>query len=109
LLIGVLLAATAAGLARPLADLLIRKSIAPTRLELAGAILAGAAGIDEVLSVYAVYAGPNEAILAAKVHPAPGQTGDDLAKVIDALDSRLRAALPELAEVFIDITALHRG
>jgi cation diffusion facilitator family transporter len=107
LLIGLLLTATAVGLARPLADLLIGRSIAPGRLETAYAIIAGARGIDQVLSLYAVHAGPDEAILAAKVHPSPGQTADDLARLLDELDERLRTELPEIGEVFIDVTAYH--
>ena len=108
LLIGLLLAATAVALARPLADLLIGKSISPKRLELAHAILSEAPGIDEVLTIYATQVGAEEAILAAKVHPSPDQTGDDLAHLLDDLDRRLRTALPEIGEVFIDVTAHRR-
>jgi cation diffusion facilitator family transporter len=107
LLIGLLLALTAVGLARPLADLLIGKSVAPERLEKAYAILAASPGIDEVLSIYAVHAAPQDVILAAKVHPSAGQTGDGLALLLDELDHRLRAELPEIGEVFIDLTS-HR-
>ena len=107
LLIGLLLAVTAVGLARPLADLLIGKSIPPGRLEMAYRILVDAGGIDEVLSMYAVNVGPQEAILAAKVHPSEGQTADDLARLLDDLDGRLRTELPEIGEVFIDVTAHH--
>jgi divalent metal cation (Fe/Co/Zn/Cd) transporter len=105
LLIGLLLAATAVGLARPLADLLIRQSISPDRLAMAYSILSEAPGIDEVLTVHAVHVGPYEAILTAKVHPSPGQSGADLARLLDELDHRLRGKLPEIGEVFIDATA----
>jgi cation diffusion facilitator family transporter len=105
LLIGVLLGATAIGLARPLADLLIGKSIASDRLRIAHSILSGSPGIEQVLTMYAAYAGPQEAILGAKVHPAAGQTGEQLAELLDELDQRLREALPEIGEVFIDATA----
>jgi cation diffusion facilitator family transporter len=108
LLIGLLLAATAVGLARPLADLLIGKSIPPARLDQAYAILSAAPGIDEVLTVYTVHVGAQEAILAAKVHPTPGQSGDDVARLLDDLDNRLRAELPEIGEVFIDVTTHRR-
>jgi len=54
LLIGLLLAATAFGLARPLADLLIGRSMLPARLERVYAIIEGSPSIDEVLSVQAV-------------------------------------------------------
>lgn len=51
---------------------------------------------------------PQEAILAAKVHPVADMGADELAEAMDEIDSRLRAELPEIGEVFIDVTA-HRG
>ena len=108
LLIGILLAATAVGLARPLADLLIRRSIAPARLKRARTILENAPSIAQVLDLHAVYVAPQEAILAAKVHPTNGKTGKELSEVLDELDQRLRRELPEIADVFIDITANSR-
>jgi len=107
LLIGLLLAATAFGLARPLADLLIGRSMLPARLERVYAIIEGSPSIDEVLSVQAVYGAPQEVIVAAKVHPAPGKTADELAEALDEVDHSLRLELPEVAEVFIDLTS-HR-
>ena len=107
LLIGLLLAATAFGLARPLADLLIGRSMLPARLERVYAIIERSPSIDEVLSVQAVYGAPQEVIVAAKVHPAPGKTADELAEALDDIDHSLRQELPEVAEVFIDLTS-HR-
>lgn len=107
LLIGVLLAVTAVGLARPLADLLIGRSLLPARLARVSEIIAGSPSIDEVLSVKAVYGAPQEVIVAAKVHPAPGRSADELARALDDIDHTLREQLPEIAEVFIDLTS-HR-
>jgi cation diffusion facilitator family transporter len=108
LLIGLLLAATAFGLARPLADLLIGRSMLPARLERVYAILEESPSIDEILSVQAVYGGPQEVIVAAKVHPAPGRTADEVASALDGVDRELRQELPEIAEVYIDLTS-HRA
>jgi cation diffusion facilitator family transporter len=108
LLIGLLLAVTAFGLARPLADLLIGRSMLPARLARVYAILEESPSIDEILSVQAVYGAPQEVIVAAKVHPAPGLTADELASALDGIDRTLRQELPEIAEVFIDLTA-HRA
>ena len=105
LLIGVLLATIAIGLARPLADLLIGRSMSPARLEKARRIIEESSGVDHVLEMYAVHAAPYEVILMAKVHPAAGPSGDELAQLLDQLDRRLRRELPEIGEVFIDITA----
>jgi hypothetical protein len=58
-----------------------------------------------VLHVYAVHAAPQEVVPTAKVHPAPGLSSDELARQLDEIDLSLRRELPEIAEVFIDITA----
>jgi len=105
LLIGVLLATIAMGLARPLADLLIGRSMSPARLEKARRIIEESPGVDHVLEMYAVHAAPYEVILMAKVHPAAATSGDEVAQLLDELDRRLRRDLPEIGEVFIDITA----
>jgi cation diffusion facilitator family transporter len=104
LLIGILLGATAVGLARPLADLLIGRSVRPERLELARRILASSPAVEEVRQVYAVHVAPQEAVVAAKVHPSPHLSVDELAQEMDRLDARLRGSLPEVGEVFIDLT-----
>ncbi len=109
LLIGLLLAATAFGLARPLADLLIGRSMLPARLERVYVILERSPSIDEVVSLKAVYGAPQEVIVAAKVHAAPGRTADELATAFDGIDHELRAELPEIAEVFIDLTSHRAG
>jgi divalent metal cation (Fe/Co/Zn/Cd) transporter len=109
LLIGLLLAATAFGLASTLADLLIGRSMPPARLARVHTILERSPSIDEILSVQAVYGAPQEVIVAAKVHPAPGRTADELAGALDDIDRALRRELPEIAEVFIDLTSHRAG
>ena len=104
LLIGVLLGLTAIGLARPLADLLIGRSVLPQRLEIARRTLEASPAVAEVRQLYTAFVAPQEAIVAAKVRPDPDLTAHELAVAMDELDSRLRAELPEVGEVFIDIT-----
>jgi cation diffusion facilitator family transporter len=104
LLIGILLAATAVGLARPLADLLIGRSIRPERLELARRTLEASPAVDEIRQLYAVHVAPQDVVLAAKVHPSGNLSVDQLARSMDRLDAQLRSELPEVGEVFIDVT-----
>jgi divalent metal cation (Fe/Co/Zn/Cd) transporter len=104
LLIGILLGITAVGLARPLADLLIGRSILPERLELARRTLAASPAVEEVRQLYAVHVAPQEVVLAAKVHPSGDLSVEALARAMDELDARLRSELPEVGEVFIDVT-----
>ncbi len=60
--------------------------------------------IDEVLALQAVYTGPMEAIVAAKVHPAAGLTIGELTRAMDQLDGAVRSAVPEVADVYLDVT-----
>ena len=44
-------------------------------------------------------------IAAAKVRPLASLTIDALTRAMDELDAALRAAVPEVADVYIDVTA----
>ena len=81
----------------------------PARLARVHAILERSPSIDEILSFQAIYAAPQEVIVAAKAHPAPGRTADELAGALDDIDRALRRELPEIAEVFIDLTSHRAG
>jgi cation diffusion facilitator family transporter len=105
LLIGLLLAVTAFGLARPLADFLVGRSLPPRLLEKLNAIFKEDAAIERVLSLRALYTGPEEVIVVAKVHPSPRLNAEQLTRAIDDLDRSIRHALPLVADVFIDVTA----
>ena len=107
LLIGILLAITAFALARPLADFLIGRSLPPELLTELHDILASSPLIEQVLTIHAVYTGPEEVIVAAKVHPSKAAGIEDLARAMDSLDQQLRAASPFVADVYLDVT-MHR-
>jgi cation diffusion facilitator family transporter len=104
LLIGVLLALTAFGLARPLADFLVGRSLAPEQVEELRAILDQSPAIDEIVSLQVVYIGPEEVIVGAKIHPSSTLTIDELTQAMDDVDHALRAASPVVADVFLDVT-----
>ncbi len=70
LLIGLLLAGTAFGLARPLADFLVGRSIPQPLIEKLQAIVREDPAIGKALSLRAMYSGPKEVIVVAKVHPS---------------------------------------
>ncbi len=96
LLIGILLAITAFGLARPLADFLIGRSLPePLLLEL-----------QKIVEECPV--GPEEVIVAAKVRPAKNITVEQLAQEMDDIDRRLRESSEFVADVYLDVTTQHR-
>lgn len=108
LLIGVLLAVTAIGLGRILADYLVGRSLPPSQLEQLEAIVTGSPAVAEILTLWAVYIAPEEAIVAAKIHPDESLGSEQLAREMDALDGEIREALPEVADVFLDVTSFRR-
>ena len=105
LLIGLLLAVTAFGLARPLADFLVGRSLRSPLLEKLEAIVREDPAIEKILSLRTIYTGPEEVVVAAKIHPSAKLNIEQLTRAMDDLDIRIRTALPIVADVFIDVTA----
>jgi cation diffusion facilitator family transporter len=104
LLIGVLLTCTAFGLAIPLADFLVGRSLPSRRLRELYELIVGTEVIEQILSLQAVYIGPDEVVVAAKVHPIASVTIDELTQAMDALDLAIRSTFPEVADVYLDVT-----
>jgi cation diffusion facilitator family transporter len=105
LIIGLLLAVTAFSLARPFADFLVGRSLPTAQFEKLYAIVKEDKAIDQILSLRAIYSGPEEVVVMAKVHPSARMNIEQLSRAMDDLDRRIRAAMPFVADVFIDVTA----
>jgi len=109
LLIGVLLAVTAFALARPFADFLVGRSIPDAMLERLRGLVEGDPAIEKLLVLRAMYSGPEEVIVFGKARPSPSLDVRELGRAMDELDRRIRAALPFVADVFIDVTGPDTG
>jgi divalent metal cation (Fe/Co/Zn/Cd) transporter len=105
LVIGLLLSVTAFGMARPFADFLVGRSLPPAQFEKLHAIVKDDPAIEQILSLRALYSGPEEVVVMAKVHPSASISIEQLARAMDELDHKIRLALPFVADVFIDVTA----
>jgi cation diffusion facilitator family transporter len=106
LLIGILLAFTAFALARPLADFLVGRSMLPEQVEQLRAMLKRDPAIDLLVSLRALYSGPEEVLVMAKVHPASNLAISEFSRAMDALDAAIRSEFPIVADVFIDVTRM---
>ena len=95
------------GVARPLADFLVGRSLPAPQLEALQALFEQDAAILEVVSLRAIYSGPEEVIVMAKIHPSSRLEIGQLTAAMDELDRTIRRALPLVADVFIDVTARH--
>jgi cation diffusion facilitator family transporter len=107
LLIGILLAVTAFGLARPLADFLVGRSMPAEQVAELHALFAATPAVEELQSLRAFYTGPEEVLVVAKVHPSPSLNTEELASAMDQLDGTIRSQFPLVSDVFIDMTT-HR-
>ena len=104
LLIGVLLTVTALGLANPLADYLIGRSLPEPMLRDVAGFLIDSPAVEELIGIQASYIGPEEVVVVAKIRPRD-ETIKDLAAAMDELDRKIREHLPIIADVFVDVTA----
>lgn len=104
LLIGILLAITAFVVARPLADFLVGRSLPAEYVETLRRVLNGSPAVDQIVTLQAVYIGPREAVVAAKIRPRTDLDALTLTRAIDDLDAALRDASPFVADVYLDIT-----
>jgi cation diffusion facilitator family transporter len=107
LVIGLLLAVTAFGLARPFADFLVGRSVPEPMFARLHAIFREDEAVEQIVSLRAIYSGPEEVVVVAKVRPSPKMNIEKLTRAMDDLDRKIREELPVVADVYIDITARH--
>ena len=60
---------------------------------------------EQIVSLRAIYSGPEEVVVMAKVRPSSKLNMEKLARAMDDLDRKIRGELPVVADVYIDITA----
>jgi cation diffusion facilitator family transporter len=100
--IGILLVVIAVILAIETKSLLLGESATPEdQRKIVAAIEAG----DAVLSIIhmkTLHLGPDELLVAAKVAVTSGQTGEDIARGIDATEERIRAAVPIARVIYLE-------
>ena len=109
LLIGLLMAATGVGLSLNLADFLVGKSLPRPLLEDLRRLIVSHSAVEELVSLQAVYVGPEEVIVAAKIRPSPQMNAEQLSQDMDRLDQALRGASQFVADVYIDVTSHRAG
>lgn len=105
LLIGILLGITAFAVARPLADFLVGRSLSADYVETLRRVLLASPAVEQVVTLQAVYIGPREVVVAAKIRPRTDVDAVSLTRAIDDLDAALREASSFVADVYLDITS----
>ncbi len=101
LAIGVLLVAIAVVLAIELKSLLIGEAASASDLEKIEAAIPGESG-ERLIHMRTQHIGPDELLVAAKVHFDPSLSTSQVADAIDALEGRIRAAVKHSLVIYVE-------
>ncbi len=102
--VGLLLIAVAGWMAHDTSELLIGASARPAERELLGRALEDCPEIDRVVELLTMVLGPNSLLVAARVDFAAGLQDEQVERASEDIDRRMREAVPDVTEVFLDAT-----
>ena len=100
--IGVILAVTAALLAYECKGLLVGESAAETVVESLRALARDHSGDATVNELLTMQLGPEDVLLTMSLDFASGLSADDVERLVSELESKIKAAHPEVTRVFIE-------
>jgi cation diffusion facilitator family transporter len=104
ILIGLLLIGVAIRMATDTGRLLVGASALPEERDAIEHVLEENDVVDEVIELLTLVLGPKALLVAARVDVADGVTGDELEQAMSDVDRDIRAAVPDVTEVFLDPT-----
>ncbi|MEI9954213.1 MAG: cation diffusion facilitator family transporter [Pseudomonadota bacterium] len=102
IVIGVLLCAVGLVLARYTRSLLLGEGVTPQVRERTLALVEGTPGVVKVTQFLSMHLGPEAVILALKVRFEPEMALEEVERVIDAIEARVRADVPEMSKIFVE-------
>ncbi len=102
LAIGVLLGVIAVTLAIELRSLLIGESATPADIALIKDAIKEEAQLEELIHMRTLHIGPDEVLVAAKVHLRPELRFAEVSEVIDRLEARIRQRVPKATTIYIE-------
>lgn len=103
IIVGVTLFGVAYFLARKTKHLLIGQSVAPAQRARMLAIVAEAPGVRRVVHLRTMHLGPEEVLVGMKVVLDDDVAARDATQLIDGIEARLRAELPILKRIYVEI------
>jgi cation diffusion facilitator family transporter len=107
--IGVLLIVVAGWLGHDTSELLVGASARPGEREALARVLEDFEEIDNVIELLTMVLGPNSLLVAARVDFAEGLTDENVERISERIDERLRDVVPDVTEVFLDATTTPRA
>lgn len=109
ILIGILLAGVAVGLAKDTKGLLLGESARPEERERLERVLAGFDAVDHLVDLRTLALGPQELLVVARIDVDDSLNGRQIELLADEIDRDLREAVPAVREVFLDPTGRPDG
>lgn len=100
--IGLLLVVVAVVLGREMLSLLEGESASPEDREAIRTALETGDGVSQVIHMNTVHIGPETILVAAKIAVEPDGTADEVARIIDAAEARVRAAVPDVGPLYLE-------
>jgi cation diffusion facilitator family transporter len=103
-LIGALLIVVAYALGKQSMAMLIGEAVSRDELDEIREVIAGSAGVDEVVELLTMRLGPDEVLVAARVDVDDTASGGDLERFADDVEARVRDRAPAVRHLFLDPT-----
>jgi cation diffusion facilitator family transporter len=102
LAIGALLVAVAVVLAVETKSLLVGEGADPAQQRAVEAAITAGDEVDRVIHLRTLHLGPDELLVAAKIAVRHGDTAAEIARGIDAAETRIRAAVPIATLIYLE-------
>lgn len=103
LVVGVTLLGVAYFLARKTKELLIGQSVTPGQRRRMIEIIESSPGVRRVIHLRTMHLGPEEVLVGMKVVFDARLPAGDLAQLVDVIEARLRAEMPMLKRIYVEI------
>jgi hypothetical protein len=100
--VGTVLAVVAVVLGFEMFSLLLGEAASPQEQAAIRRTLASTPGIAQLLQLHTMHLSPDELLVVAKVEMDPDLSADNLARVIDAAQARVRQAVPSARVVYLE-------
>jgi cation diffusion facilitator family transporter len=102
IVIGALLCVIGLTLARDTRSLLIGESVTPEERRRVLELARATPGVDDITQILTMHLGPDSVILALKVRFSPGISLEQVERITDAVEERIRDEMPQMTRIFIE-------
>ncbi len=106
-MIGVLLVTIAIVLAVETKSLLLGEGAEPAEVAAIERAVAAGPEVERIIHMKTLYLGPEELLVAAKIAVPRCESAEDVARDIDAVEARIRAALPVARIIYLEPDIYH--